>query len=174
MVMCFMVIANSLTLRTLQELETTKGPPTPTKKYSDVLMQKTQLTNNNVVPIRETILSSAIEAGRKLLDAKNSYVFLSASKDKVIICIQVIEYLKARVEGLHVEYRIWNKDKVRAIEEYQSGLENMPKITFKSSVPMISVVLTKNKGDSLKNSPGYLAPGPVKQMEAEVFIQQIG
>lgn len=175
MAMCFMALTNSLALRTLQEIETTKEIPTLSKKYSTILMQKTQLSMANVLLIHDadTILSSAIAVGRKLQDPNIDFIHISASRGNVITCLQVIEYLKGRIEDLHVEYRLWNKDLVEILEEYESSLPNVPKFTFKSTTATISAVLTTKKGDTLKNSPGYLPLTPVKPIEANVFKQQM-
>jgi hypothetical protein len=143
----------------------------PISNYTKV-MKKTEATAENEIRVRinSPPFSYAAYAGKILLDKKSDFVYLNATGAAVSNSIKVIEYLKRHVKGLHVEYKIQSR---KFVDEYEPKVEGLDKVVTERIVSTLECVLTLTKGDTLKNSPGYLAPGDVKEDDTAAFQAKI-
>ena len=147
------------------------GRDYPISKYKKIL-KKAEATEANEVRVRvgSRPFSYAAYAGKQLLEKKAEFVYLNATGAAVSNAIKVIEYLKRHVKGLHVQYKILSK---KFVDEYEPMIEGLDKVTTERIVSTLECVLTLTKGDTLKNTPGYIEPLPETQVDQVKFEEAL-
>ena len=71
--------------------------------------------------------------------------------------IQAVEYLRKRVDGIHVAYKI---ESTEFNDEYEPTEEGLDNVVIKRLVATLVAQITLTKGDEISKEPGYMKPLP--------------
>lgn len=143
----------------------------PISNYKKI-MKDPQPAEPNEIRVRANSLffSYCAYAGKILLGKEHDFVHLNATGAAVANSIKVIEYLRHSIEGLHVVYRITNKE---FIDEYEPLLEGLDKVTTTRVVSTLEADLTITQSDTISSSAGYMPPLASSEVDQESFERKM-
>ena len=117
----------------------------PISKYRKVMKDAQPAEINEIrVRVSSPHFSYCAYAGKILLSKEHDFVHLNATGAAVANSIKVVEYLKKSIKGLHVVYRITNKE---FVDEYEPLVEGLDKVEATRTVSTLEADLTITKGD---------------------------
>lgn len=139
----------------------------PISQYKKVMKEAQPAEPNEIrVRVNSPHFSYCAYAGKILLSKDFDYVHLNATGAAVANSIKVIEYLKKSVEGLHVVYRITNKE---FVDEYEPLFEGLDKVRATRVVSTLEADLSITKGEDMTDNVGYMGPLEADQVDQQAF-----
>lgn len=128
----------------------------PISKYR-LVHKKLLKSEENVINLRSEphAFRYSAYAAKLLFEDKHSEVFLHATGQATNKVVQVVEILRNRIHGLHVNYEIKSTE---FADEYHPKEEGLNIVTVQRYIHSVHAVLTIKEGKKYEKCVGYMAP----------------
>lgn len=137
-----------------------RTPRLPIDKYRPVPKQQENSKDNEIrVKAQGRHFYYAAYAG-KLLFGNTPEIQILGTGKAIPKIIQVVEYLRKRMKGLHVSYSIQS---VEFSDEYEPLEEGLERVIVKRLVGTLIAQVSLD-GKNIKDKIGYMAPLPEKEL----------